>query len=675
MIKIGVEKKLLYNGATIISGDAYDTTLLIPAAGGGISLPLVAGFPERYLTFYAETMEDHSLALELWARTDEVKQKGSVLAGCAVRFGIMPQFRTLICLDTKWFDGHILFPGHTEGELKVVYHGGRLNPEQAKNVTLEVRSCFHDVRLHLSDIRLTNERPESFPIPDGKLIDELGQYKKKTWPGKVKDIEELKNKLNNLLAGPDNYPKDWTKYGGWIEKKLAQGTGFFSKAKIDGRWWLVDPEGYAFFSTGPDCVNVSSDCRVDGVEKLLDWLPSQDDPDYKGMFRITNRHNSFDEICRPNGIGFSYAGANLFRVFGKDWYEKWCGIIPRLLKPNGMNTIANWSDANILGKIPVPYVLPLRRFPGTKHNIFRDFPDVLSDEYRKDAKECAAHLLPFAKDPYMIGYFLRNEPNWAFVNDLIIADEVLYDSESSTCKNELIKFLADRYVTPNALSKAWNHAFDSFDDLRKSIPNASKLSKASMDDMREFSRLLLKAYVTIPTEACREVDPNHMNLGMRWAWISDPDLVTGWENFDVFSINCYSDDPTSALDNVRNLGVDLPILIGEFHFGALDMGPTATGLKGTPNQRERGKAYRYYCERVAAHPFGVGCHWFQLYDQFPLGRFDGENYNIGLLDICSMPNEEMMSAIRNCAKSIYQVADGTVQPAKDKAEFIPMIAF
>src|SRR5699024_7434298 len=87
-----------------------------------------------------------------------------------------------------------------------------------------------------------------------------------------------------------------------------------------------------------------------------------------------------------------------------------------------------------------------------------------------------------------------------------------------------------------------------------------------------------------------------------------------------------------------------PVMIGEFHFGALDRGPTATGLEGVQTQSERAKAFRYYCERVAAHPCGVGCHFFQCYDQFVLGRFDGENYNIGLFDICSRPYPEMFDA-------------------------------
>ena len=115
--------------------------------------------------------------------------------------------------------------------------------------------------------------------------------------------------------------------------------------------------------------------------------------------------------------------------------------------------------------------------------------------------------------------------------------------------------------------------------------------------MRAFSRDMLRRYVEIPARACRAVDQNHMILGMRWAWISDPDLVEGWENFDVFSINCYAVDPTSAIQNIVDLGVDLPVMIGEFHFGALDAGLPATGLEGVLSQRDRGIAYRHYCEK------------------------------------------------------------------------------
>lgn len=193
--------------------------------------------------------------------------------------------------------------------------------------------------------------------------------------------------------------------------------------------------------------------------------------------------------------------------------------------------------------------------------------------------------------------------------------------------------------------------------------------------MRSFSKEMLGRYVEIPSRACRQADPNHMILGMRWAWISVPDLVTGWENFDVFSINCYAVDPTDAIQNIVNLGVDLPVMIGEFHFGALDAGPSATGLEGVPSQHDRGTAYRFYCEKAVAHKNGVGCHYFQCYDQFCLGRFDGENYNIGLFDICSQPYPDMMEQVKLCSSEMYLVADGKKEAVKEHAPSIPMIAY
>ena len=80
-----------------------------------------------------------------------------------------------------------------------------------------------------------------------------------------------------------------------------------------------------------------------------------------------------------------------------------------------------------------------------------------------------------------------------------------------------------------------------------------------------------------------------------------------------------------------------PVLIGEFHFGALDRGLPSTGLEGVASQEERGVAYRRYVEAAAADPNVVGTHYFVLNDQEVLGRFDGENFQIGFVDVCHRP--------------------------------------
>ncbi len=663
-----LEEEKLCNNVRILEEDDDFVLLTLPKEGGGVILPQIHDRKERYLSFYLTINEVHSMAMNLFFFGKENKEE----AVFKLRFGVLGGIKTFICIDLNLLDGATLFPEAEEGGLKMVCHGRRIEREEVEKVILASLPCYHEISTEISGLRLTDEIPARDPLPDGKLVDELGQNNQKEWSSKTRSVEELQERLlEQYLESVSEYPfDDWSAYGGWKGKKLTEGTGYFTKLKTDKRWWLVDPEGYAFISMGPDCVGVEIDCRIDGVEKWLDWLPNREEEAYKECFR--SRKNRWG---KRDYLAFNYGKANLYRAFGDDWYDKWKTMIAGQLKGYGMNTIGNWSDSQLFGLAKIPYVTSLSKFPDTKTTIFRDFPDVFSDEYKENAVLCAESLKDRKEDPYMIGYFLRNEPAWAFVDNLILAEEVLYSKERTACREKLIKELKEKYVTISNLNAAWNCELAEFDDLYMRQKKVSSWSKDAMEDMKEFSRKMLCAYVEIPSRECRKVDPNHMILGMRWAWISDEDIVSGWENFDVFSINCYAVDPTKAIEHVVNLKVDLPIMIGEFHFGALDAGLTATGLEGVASQEDRGKAYRYYCERAAAHPYGVGCHYFQCYDQFYLGRFDGENYNIGLFDICFRPYPEMMEQVMNCSRSIYEVADGIRKPTDIKGRSIPMIAY
>jgi len=652
-----MEKGRLLGGARL-QGDVLE----MPAQGGGIAVNEIRTRSERYINLTMTVLEEHSMAFELRAYG-----KGEEKPRVTVRFGLMPQYRANICLDLNWLDGHILFPGHAVGELKVVCHGSRIERSEIERAEIVSMAAYHDIKVRFEDIELSDEPRSAADVPDIKLIDEMGQYIPKKWAGKIGSAQELNEKLRAQAALPGSYPfEDWTQWGGKASMPLKEGTGFFSRIKKDGRWYLTDPSGCAFYSVGPDCVGVSCDGRIDGLEKLLEWVP--DDPEL-----IEPSRRQWGEIGRGNGKMVSFYRANLKRAFGENWKEEWRGMVVRQLKAMGMNTLGNWSDKTLFGRMP--YVTSLERFPQTEHFIFRDFPDVLSAEYAQDAKECAKSLAERKDDPWMIGYFLRNEPSWAFVDDLIIADEVLRDEKDTACKRGLIEELQKKYGTVDALNAAWKADLVSFADLEKPIAKASAYSAQAEADLRAFSAELIRAYTAIPAAACRDVDPNHMILGMRWAWISDPALVSGWDCFDVFSINCYAVDPTAAIARVEELKVDLPVMIGEFHFGALDSGLTATGLEAVATQKDRGRAYRYYCEHAAAHPQSVGCHYFQCYDQFVLGRFDGENYNIGLFDVCLQPYEDMAKAIRDCSEGVYDVHSGKKQPTDDMPESLPMIAY
>jgi hypothetical protein len=143
--------------------------------------------------------------------------------------------------------------------------------------------------------------------------------------------------------------------------------------------------------------------------------------------------------------------------------------------------------------------------------------------------------------------------------------------------------------------------------------------------------------------------------------------------FDVFSMNCYREKiPAKEVKAINDL-LGLPVMIGEFHFGALDVGLPATGIGHVKDQYARGQAYRIYVEDAAANPWCVGTHYFTQYDQSALGRGDGENYNIGFMDVCNKPYEQLVRAARETHERLYGIAAGRLQAFNESMEYYPKL--
>jgi len=98
----------------------------------------------------------------------------------------------------------------------------------------------------------------------------------------------------------------------------------------------------------------------------------------------------------------------------------------------------------------------------------------------------------------------------------------------------------------------------------------------------------------------------------------------------------------------------VPLIIGEFHFGALDRGMFHTGLVPVADQEARAAAYRSYLESALRHPSFVGTGWFKYMDEPTTGRpLDEENYQIGLVDCCDTPYPETIAAVRAVGYHLY----------------------
>jgi hypothetical protein len=68
----------------------------------------------------------------------------------------------------------------------------------------------------------------------------------------------------------------------------------------------------------------------------------------------------------------------------------------------------------------------------------------------------------------------------------------------------------------------------------------------------------------------------------------------------------------------------------------------------------RAETYKNYVQGALANPYIVGTHWFQYKDQATTGRGDGENYQIGFVDICDTPYPETITAVRQVGYNMYE---------------------
>jgi hypothetical protein len=580
----------------------------------------------------------------------------STLAQCSLRLrmplSIFDQNRMNLVREGAW------------GKLRI--EGERVDPAKVEKVVFEVlRKDAAPVRWCMTPLTVTNKEPVRIMdpvLPKGPLLDEFGQSTLHEWPTKTRSEKELTERIHSQLdvAAQQTFPAWFSRWGGWKDNRLTKGTGFFQTLHDGKRWWLVDPEGYAFWSQGPDCVRVDTYAKFDGLEPALTWLPESE-----GEFADVLDINP--DSRRGNTI--NYLAANMIRTFGPDgWREKWARIVLAELHRLRFNTVANWSEWEWARNAGFPYVRPLSLRPGRVKPVFRGLPDVFDPEFARDAADYAAALNDTVNDPAFIGYFLMNEPSWGRAADPPAAG-MLYVTPECHSRRALAAHLKEKYLDNTALASTWQMDV-TFESVASGIWKGV-LSPQAAADLETFSTVLASRFFGTLSAACKKVDPNHLNLGVRWAGVPPEWATAGMKTFDVFSINCYRPKVPRAFTEKIHEQLDKPSIIGEFHFGALDVGLPASGIGHVKNQADRGKAYRVYLEDAAANPNCVGAHWFTLYDESALGRFDGENYNIGFLDVCNRSYPELGSAAIASHERIYEVAAGRVEPYDEAPDYLP----
>lgn len=542
--------------------------------------------------------------------------------------------------------------------LKPMCGGQRVDLSRVDLLELVVlRKSDEPSRFSITPFTATVGEPEKLEnpiLPAGALLNQWGQSTLHNWAEKTSGDEELRVRLQTqrAMAAEQNWPAHFSQWGGDTGQQF-EATGWFRTEHDGSRWWLIDPDGHPFWSAGMDCVSPNIDTPLAGLGSALSGLPSLESASSQG----TSRRPGF----------YNYLAANFHRVFGaEEWRAAWGETTLAYLRAWGFNTVANWSDWKLAKDAGFPYVRPLDGHFPTTPLIYRDFPDVFDANFEKDAAAFALQLSDTKDDPAFIGYFLMNEPTWGFAQETP-AQGMLFNTTGGAARETLAVWLQEKYASDEALRAAWGDV--NFAEVARGTWTKS-LTDAARADLSEFSGLMVTRFFVTLSDACRTIDPYHLNLGVRYYTAPPAWCLAGMRTFDVFSMNCYNEQiPADKVTQIAEL-LQMPVLIGEWHFGALDVGLPATGIGHVRTQIDRGRAFRFYTETAAAHPACVGVHYFTLYDQCATGRFDGENYNIGFLDVCNRPYEPLTAAARAAHENIYDVAGEQKEPFLDAPEYL-----
>ncbi len=533
-----------------------------------------------------------------------------------------------------------------------------IDPAALKTITLEIKSDGAPA-VSLGTVFTAGQYQSVAAVASDAFfpfIDMYGQFAHAEWPGKIHTEAELKSRLEKEKAELSIFtgPAAFDRFGGWQDGPQLEASGYFRTEKVEGKWWLVDPDGHLFWSHGVNCVGFDSGVtEIGGRERYFKDLPVNSGA---GQSFYTNQHGK---------TRFNYYSSNLFHKYGAEWHAKATATVFERLHSWGINTIGNWSDPGIyLSRTglsacikKLPYTVNVDYSCKAVDGKNFKFPDVFDKGFMPAVTAAAQKAaLKTGSDPYCMGYFVDNE-----LKLLQLTAACMKQSEEGAAKNAFVAYLKSKFTTISALNASWGTQYGSWHKL---LPD-TLLPKSAGPEMSAFDSLMIDRYYAFCRTAMKAAAPGQLYLGSRFNlyriyYPKDTSLNSALRiaaNYcDVVSINYYR---YGSEDLVLPAGVDKPIIIGEFHFGAPDRGLPHSGLRNAHSQLQRAKLYQVYVEESLHNPQIVGTHWFQYGDQPYTGRFDGENYQIGFVDIGDHPYPETVGALRQIGYNMYRMRFAT----------------
>jgi hypothetical protein len=398
------------------------------------------------------------------------------------------------------------------------------------------------------------------------------------------------------------------RYGGRVDKK-AEATGFFYPKKIDGRWWLIDPDGNQFINVGVCSVNIGK--SVISKEPAL-------------------------------------------KMFGTP--EKWAQFSTELLAGHGFNGTGGWSDTELLRTVPqrITYTLSwnfMGSFGRSKKIVWQEpghlgYPNrcipVFHPDFEKFCDEYAKQLSATKNDPWLLGHFSDNE--------LPIVSDMLDRSLLLDAKNPDLRYGYEA-------AKKWLDHRKAKDAGPKDITDA---------DRQAFLAYAIERYCKITTDAIRRYDPNHLCLGPRLhgGALRMPEMFRAAGNYlDVIAVNYYGAwGPDAKRMAMWSKESGRPFMITEFYAKGHDTGlPNNSGAGWlVQTQKDRARFYQHFTLGLLESKSCVGWHWFKYRDNNPEDLStdpSNRDSNKGIIDYKYKPYVKLLEDMKKLNNEVYALID------------------
>ncbi len=436
------------------------------------------------------------------------------------------------------------------------------------------------------------------------------------------------------------------------EQRRIKASGFYRVEKVDGVWWLVDPDGLLTWSIG-----------VQSIGNILWENPALS----KIVEEKYGGNQSFymeDQIPRLREWNFTTSGS----WSGPAFYELNNRLIKKGEKP--------FPSFHFIGFTTVgDQEFTVRNRDGMVNDFGEHaMVDPFNPKWRRQAENKVKELTSMYQGiPWLVGYFVDNEINMRNLTRYL---------HSVYCKQELVQFLQSQYKNNiKRLNKKWSnenqkYQFGDFNEIGENIPDQDPSPNAEAD-LKLFVRHLMETYINFTVDIIRKYDKDHLILSNRFALGTKErgqeeigGFVDLFDKYDIICTNLYAESGGSYTPEQMALlqylydNAKRPLLIGEFSFHANESNVPLDrwGNKTVSTMKERGEAYNRTLMSWAYLPYMVGAHFYKWGNGYgPVGRYRGRNAGIindqnepyqPFVDMMSRTNYNVLHSVRKAGGTV-----------------------